>query len=285
MRSTESIVPAANDDWLEVYCINREAILPCDSLRAGILGETMGSGFACLASEAFVQKIAEGTDRVPRYAKVLCTTHRELQSYGVVSVMMGKICKRALTFAASLVGLGVFTVAVAAQPAAPATQGQQPDYLLHAGDQIEISVWREEDMQRTVIVRPDGKFTFPLTGEVVAAGRTVAQIRSDIEQRLQQYIPEPVVTVSVTGIEGNRIYVIGQVNKPGSYVMNPGLSVMQVLSLAGGTTPYAALNDIIVIRGSGARQQTLNFRYADVSRGRGLEQNIQLESGDVVVVP
>lgn len=193
-------------------------------------------------------------------------------------MMMHGFCRWVAGFAVTLIGAGT----LAATPPSP---GQQPDYELHAGDQVEISVWRETDLQRTVVVRPDGKFTFPLTGEVQAAGRTVAQIQGDIAGRLKQYIPEPVVTVSVTGIEGNRIYVIGQVNKPGSYVMNPRLSIMQVLSLAGGTTPYAALNDIIVIRGTGAGQQTLNFRYADVSRGRSLDQNIQLESGDVVVVP
>lgn len=168
----------------------------------------------------------------------------------------------------------------------PSAGAQQPgDYKLHAGDKIEISVWKEMDLQREVIVRPDGKFSFPLTGEIPALGRTVDQIRTDIEAKLLKYIPEPVVTVSVTGIEGNRIYVIGQVNKPGSFVMNPQVNILQALSIAGGTTPYAAVNDIIVIRGSGPRQQTLTFRYNDVSKGRSLEQNIQLESGDVVVVP
>lgn len=165
-------------------------------------------------------------------------------------------------------------------------QGLQPgDYKMHAGDEIEVSVWKEEDLQRDVIVRPDGKFSFPLAGEIVAAGRTIEQIRGDIETRLKVYIPEPVVTVSVKGIEGNRIYIIGQVNKPGSYVMNPQINVLQALSLAGGATPYAALNDIIVIRGSGTGQTSIEFRYNEISRGRSLEKNIQLESGDVVVVP
>lgn len=167
----------------------------------------------------------------------------------------------------------------------PAVAQQPPDYRLHAGDQIEVSVWKEMDLLRTVIIRPDGKFTFPLVGEIQAAGRSVEQINTDITTRLRKYIPEPVVTVSVTGIEGNRIYVIGQVNKPGMFVMNPQFSVLQAMSLAGGATPYAALNDIIILRGAGAAQKSLQFRYGDVSRGRNLEQNILLESGDVVVVP
>lgn len=163
---------------------------------------------------------------------------------------------------------------------------QQPtDYRLHAGDQVEATVWKEPDLTRTVTVRPDGKFTFPLVGEVVAAGKTVAEIQADINTRLLRFIPEPVVTVSVTGIEGNRIYVIGQVNKPGAFVMNPSISVLQALSLAGGTTPYAALNDIIIVRNNDGRQVSVPFRYSDVSKGRNLDQNVRLESGDVVIVP
>lgn len=167
----------------------------------------------------------------------------------------------------------------------PASAQQPPDYKIQAGDELEVAVWKEEELLRKVIVRPDGKFSFPLTGEVVAQGRAVADIQSEIEKRLKKYIPEPVVTVSVSGILGNRIFVIGQVNKPGVYVMNPQLSVLQALSMAAGTTPYAALNDIMILRGTGARQKPLPFRYGDVSKGRSLEQNILLESGDVVVVP
>jgi polysaccharide export outer membrane protein len=162
---------------------------------------------------------------------------------------------------------------------------QPPDYRLYAGDKIEASVWKEPDLQRTVIVRPDGKFSFPLVGEVVAAGRSVTEIQADIAARLKKYIPDPVITVSVTEVDGNRIYVIGQVNKPGAYIMNPRLNVLQALSMAAGTTAYAALNDIIIVRGSGAGQKTLRFRYTDMSKGKDVEQNILLESGDVVVVP
>jgi polysaccharide export outer membrane protein len=165
---------------------------------------------------------------------------------------------------------------------AQATSG---DYKLHAGDKIQVSVWKEVDLQRPVIIRPDGKFSFPLTGEVQASGRTADQVRVDIEGRLKKYIPEPVVTVTVEETAGNRIFVIGQVNKPGMFVMNPQLSVLQALSLAAGGTPFAKLDNIIVIRGTGAAQTTLPFRYGQVTEGKSLEQNIMLESGDVVVVP
>jgi polysaccharide export outer membrane protein len=169
--------------------------------------------------------------------------------------------------------------------AMPAGSQQLPDYALHPGDEIEVSVWKELDLQRKVIVRPDGKFSFPLTGEISAVGRSAEAVRSEIETKLKTYIPEPVVTVSVTGIAGNQIYVIGQVNKPGAYIMNPQFSILQALSLAGGMTPFAATNDIIVIRDGKDGQRVLKFGYGDVSKGRNLEQNVTLESGDVVVVP
>jgi len=175
-----------------------------------------------------------------------------------------------------LLALAALGVAGAQQPA---------DYRLYAGDKVEASVWKEPDLTRTVVVRPDGKFTIPLVGEVAAAGRTVTEIQTDIAARLKKYIPDPVVTVSVTEIDGNRVYVIGQVNKPGAYTMNPRLSVLQALSVAAGTTAFAALNDIIIVRGSGASQKTIKFRYTDISKGRDMEQNILLESGDVVIVP
>ena len=167
----------------------------------------------------------------------------------------------------------------------PASAQQLPDYLLHPGDEIEVSVWKEVDLQRKVVIQPDGKFSFPLTGEIAAAGRTTATVKAEIETKLKAYIPEPVVTVTVTGIAGNQIYVIGQVNKPGAYVMNPQLSILQALSLAGGMTPFAGVDNIIVIRNSQGGQRVLQFKYSDVSKGRNLNQNVALESGDVVVVP
>lgn len=164
-------------------------------------------------------------------------------------------------------------------------QTVEADYKLHAGDQLEVSVWKEVDLQRTVLVRPDGRFSFPLTGEVQASGRSPAEIRIDIENRLKAYIPEPVVTVTVTGVNGNSIYVIGQVNKAGVFAMNPRLNVLQALSVAGGTTPFAKLDNIIVIRNASGTQRSLDFHYNKVSEGKDLRENITLEAGDVVVVP
>jgi len=158
-------------------------------------------------------------------------------------------------------------------------------YEVQPGDVLEISVWKEPELQREVLVRPDGAFSFPLSGEIDARNKTVNDLRLEVTARLARYIPELVVTVTVVQINGNIVYVIGQVNQPGVFVVNPRVDVMQALSMAGGTTPFADVNDIRILRRKGGKQTAIQFRYLDVARGRSLEQNIMLESGDVVVVP
>jgi polysaccharide export outer membrane protein len=158
-------------------------------------------------------------------------------------------------------------------------------FTVKPGDTLEISVWKEPDLQRTVLVRPDGQFSFPLVGEVDARGKTVMDLNKTVSERLTKYISDAVVTISVTEIKGNKIFVLGQVNKPGEFIVNPSVNIMQALSMAGGMTPFAATNDIIVLRGQGAQQKAMAFRYNDVVRGRSLDTNIELQSGDIVVVP
>ncbi|HUO66081.1 MAG TPA: polysaccharide biosynthesis/export family protein [Gammaproteobacteria bacterium] len=168
----------------------------------------------------------------------------------------------------------------------PGAATATPGYQIQPGDVLQISVWREEDLKLEVLVRPDGGFSFPLAGDMTALGKTVEDLRKEIADRLVRYIPDLVVTVAVKEINGNKVYVIGQVNKPGVFVMNPRVDVMQALSIAGGTTPFAKLDDIFVLRRSGETNQIrLPFRFNDVVKGRGLEQNVLLLSGDVVVVP
>jgi polysaccharide export outer membrane protein len=160
------------------------------------------------------------------------------------------------------------------------------EYRLHPGDKLDISVWKETEMQKPVVViPPDGRISFPLAGQIMAAGRTVSEVRQSIETDLKRFIPDPVVTVSITDTGGNVAYVIGQVAKPGGFALNPRINVLQALSLAGGGTPFAKLDSIIVIRNSQIGQRVLPFRFGQVSEGKNLEQNVQLESGDVIVVP
>ncbi|MGI9307950.1 MAG: polysaccharide biosynthesis/export family protein [Gammaproteobacteria bacterium] len=158
-------------------------------------------------------------------------------------------------------------------------------YRINPGDILQISVWEETSLQKDVLVTPDGRFSFPLAGEILAEGRTIPEIRQEITTRLERYIPGLVVTVTVMQIAGNKIFVIGQVNRAGEYVANHEIDVMQALSMAGGTTPFASLNDITILRRAGDTPISIRFRYRDIENGKRLDQNILLKPGDVVVVP
>lgn len=168
--------------------------------------------------------------------------------------------------------------------ASAAAQESAGGYRLAPEDVLQISVWKEEALQREVLVRPDGKLTFPLVGALDAAGKTAEQLQGEIEELLQPYIPDPVVTVSILQVAGNKIYIIGQVNKPGMYPIGRPTDVMQALSLAGGLTPFAAADKIRILRRVQDRQTVLPFNYVSVAQGESLDQNVILRSGDVVVV-
>lgn len=166
-----------------------------------------------------------------------------------------------------------------------AEEGTVSGYKLQPGDILQVTVWKETDLQGEVLIRPDGGMSFALAGEFQAAGRTVAELTSMIELRVRKLVPDAVVTVAVKAAAGNRVYVIGKVAHPGDFPLNRPIDVMQALSLAGGATPFADTSGIRILRRDGSRQQSIEFRYGDVERGRKLEQNILLQSGDTVVVP
>ena len=172
-------------------------------------------------------------------------------------------------------------------PTGPALAQEVPtlDYHLHAGDEILVGVFDDPKLlPEKITIAPDGRFSFPLIGQVTASGKTAEQLREEMAERLKKYITDPSVIVVINDVKGNVAYVIGQVNKPGAIEMNPAINVMQALSIAGGLNPYAKGDSIMVIRG-GQQQRTLNFRYGQVINGKNLEQNVELQSGDVVVVP
>ena len=158
-------------------------------------------------------------------------------------------------------------------------------YLLQPGDVLVVAVWKEPELSQELLVRPDGGISMPLAGDIEAAGRSAEQIRASIEERLRKFVPDPAVTVAVKVTSGNQVFIVGKVNRPGQYPMNRPLDVMQVLSLAGGATPFASLNDIRVLRREGAKEISIPFHYGQVESGRHLEQNIVLHGGDTVVVP
>jgi polysaccharide export outer membrane protein len=159
----------------------------------------------------------------------------------------------------------------------------QVDYLIGPGDVLEISVWKEEALTKSLIVRPDGKISFPLIGEVVAAGKTVAHLKKEIENRLVRFVPDPVLSVGVQQVNSLMIYVIGRVNKPGRFVLNANITVLQALAMAGGLDSFAKRDQVKIFRSVTGKVLIYNFDYDDVSAGRNLRQNITLARGDVVV--
>ncbi len=201
----------------------------------------------------------------------------------------------AILATALTVGLGAASLVRAQDSAGPpsssAPKSTAPadsvsdEYTVQPGDVLTITVWKEQDLTGDVLVRPDGGLSFPLVGDLSASGKTVSALRKEVVTRLQRYLPNPVVTVAVKQIGGNAIYVVGKVQHPGEFPFGRAVDVMQALSLAGGATPFASLNSIVILRRENGRQQAIHFRYSQVARGKDLSQNILLQSGDTVVVP
>ena len=158
-------------------------------------------------------------------------------------------------------------------------------YIVQPGDILQISVWKEKDLEREVLVRPDGGLTFPLAGDIQATNKTTEQVRKEIVAKLTRYIPDPVVTVAAKQALGNRIYVVGKVARPGEYIASRYVDVMQAIGMAGGLSVFAAANDIVILRRTDGIETAIPFKYGQVEDGRKLKQNIFLQSGDVVVVP
>jgi polysaccharide export outer membrane protein len=161
----------------------------------------------------------------------------------------------------------------------------QETYQLGPEDAIEISVWKEPELTKQLIVRPDGKITYPLVGEVQAAGLTVKQLQDEIAKRLAKYVTDANVTVILLKTQFYKIYVTGKVNKPSEFAVGRPVDVMQAIAMAGGLTPFASPKSIVVLRKAGGKEEVYPFNYQAVSRGESLEQNRTLLPGDVVVVP
>ena len=162
---------------------------------------------------------------------------------------------------------------------------ESDSYIIGPGDMLSISVWKEENLQKEVLVKPDGNITFPLVGNIKAGGLSTEALTNLMVTKLKSYIPSPNVTVSVLQSTSNRIYVIGQVNRPGQFVTSQYMDVLQALTLAGGLTPYADSDDIKILRRSDKGREIFEFDYDEVVSGDGMEMNIILKAGDTVVVP
>lgn len=162
-----------------------------------------------------------------------------------------------------------------------------PGYLIQPGDVLSVSVWNEEELQREVTVRPDGGITFPLIGDLHASGKSIRDLRAEITKGLSTYIPEAAVSLNLKQVVGNKVNVLGQVKSPGEFILTSGTDVLQALSMAGGVTAFANLSKIKVLRRDKETQEqsVIPFNYKKVLKGRGLDQNILLQSGDTIVVP
>lgn len=162
---------------------------------------------------------------------------------------------------------------------------QELGYTLNPGDVLRISVWREDALDREALVQPDGTVSFPLVGQVAAAGHTTGQVAEAIGGEIDMYIPEAMVSVELLEALGNSIYVIGEVNRPGQYQLTGATTVVQAVSLAGGFTPFASTSRIRVLRIEGDNDVTYRVDYDDIEAGEQLESNMRLKAGDTVMVP
>jgi polysaccharide export outer membrane protein len=181
-----------------------------------------------------------------------------------------------------------------AQPAVPAMASETPapkaattdaNYVIGAQDVLDVSIWKEQDISRVVPVRPDGKISLPLLNDVQAAGLTPGQLAAQITESLKKYVTNPQVTVIVTTINSQRVYILGEVTRPGAFPLLPNMTVLQALSSAGGFTQFARETKIYVLRNENGKQVKHPFNYKDVVKAKNTDQDIVLKAGDTIVVP
>lgn len=210
---------------------------------------------------------------------------KTLRAISVVLCAGGLVAAKAQSMPANIrsgaTGASGNPSAVAARDAAGAT-----DYIIGSDDVLAINVWKEPDLSRTAPVRPDGKITLPLIGDVSASGKTPKQLQTNIELDLAKYISKPAVTVIVQEAKSHKFNIVGEVQKPGSYLLTNPMTVLDAIALAGGFRDWAKVKSIYVLRtGANGSRTKLAFNYKKVIKGHDNEQNIQLQTGDTVVVP
>lgn len=159
-----------------------------------------------------------------------------------------------------------------------------PDYIIGADDTLHISVWKEPELTESLPVRPDGKISMPLLNDVVAAGLTPTKLAASITDRLKKYIADPHVTVVVTAMNSQKIYVLGEVLHPGTTLLQPNMTVLQALA-SSGFTPFANTKGIYILRNENGKQQKIPVHYRALIKGEAMDQNLILKPGDTIVVP
>jgi polysaccharide export outer membrane protein len=158
-------------------------------------------------------------------------------------------------------------------------------YLIGSGDILEILTWKEPDFSKEVLVRLDGKITFPLLDDVQAANRTPVQLKQDIETRLKEFIEGPVVTVTVKSAASQKFYILGEIAQTSEFQLVKDLTVLQAFALAGGFTEWASKKEIILFRREGGKEKVIRINYKDIIRGKDFSQNVSIRADDTIIVP
>jgi polysaccharide export outer membrane protein len=171
-----------------------------------------------------------------------------------------------------------------ATPAAPVNTSA-PLYVIQPNDLLEVFVWKEPDLTRKVLVRPDGRISFPLVQDMQASGISPGELKTHIEKKLKEYIDSPNVTIIVEAIQSYKVFVTGKVQKPGAILAEKPITVLQALAMAGGFQEYAKTSEMSILRYYDNENIVFKFDYGEVTKGKNSNQNILLRSGDVVVVP
>jgi polysaccharide export outer membrane protein len=172
-----------------------------------------------------------------------------------------------------------------AKPDTPPATDSNPEYSVGEGDVLHIDVWQEAEVSQNVVVRPDGNISLPLINEVKVSGMTPLEIQGLVAEKLKSFVNQPKVTVTVTEVRSKRAYISGEVTRPGEYPLNTKVTVLQMIAQAGGFTPFAKTENIVIIRITNGTEQRLRFHYKEVLHGKNTEQNIALQPGDTVIVP
>ena len=174
-------------------------------------------------------------------------------------------------------------------PTAPAAVAQTvavpTEYIIGADDVMSVVFWRDKELSADVTVRPDGKISLPLLNEIQAAGLTPAQLKDRIAEEAKKYVEDPTVTVEVKAINSRKVFITGEVNKKGAYPITGSMTVLQLISIAGGLGDYAKSEKIVIVRNEGGKPVSFKFNYKEVVNQQKLAQNIELKPGDTVVVP
>jgi len=198
---------------------------------------------------------------------------------------------RVVVFFILVCGIGFFHYSMAADEpeSSPKETNKEividPSYIIGPMDVLEIQVWKERDFTRKVLVRPDGKITYPLIGDIHASGMNTMGLKALLTEKLENFLSEPEVTVIVLESRSKNFYIIGKINRPGNYPLKPDMTVLQAISVAGGLGEWADRDNIRIIRKSGDKEKVIPFDYDEVILGKNLEQNIMLKPNDTIIVP